>query len=867
MNQQLKNAAVELTFVEDGVLQVRNLRSGSERALRWPAFCLGLGDQVITSRNCTAGEPNASDGALRLSYRAEACDLEIVVTYSLWGGGFRKSLTVTGNGHPTPHRVYLDLQPVTPEEVTITGFEALAEAGEVADQEGEETLFGRMPGCGYPVYLGDWFVGAEHAAAFTVVAGGNLEVYHHPSWQDGGLATVPVVWGAATTPESVRAALDDYTAALRLPRLNSFLVSLCSFWSDPYVGGMEYDVSVEGYRRYLQSALDLGLTPDVLTLDAGWNDRRSILHFKRDADDAALQAFAEQVRGRGLNLSLWISRNGPMGFDPHWAGEQGYAVGKGLGAAYSGEEYLVMLDRHWERDLGDRLVELTGIIGATHFKIDWDNECASNARFAELYPTPDHVREETLNSWARIAERLRALNPRVVTRDGWWPSPWLLAHGSHLFLPASGDCEYAAWPARTQRDRSLNHRDAMYYKVFVADRSPVPLDAFDNHEFAQAPRNPVQEDRRTWLDNLVLTFTRGTSYITLFLNPEGLHGWQAEQLAQVLSWARGRARELLVRGARMVLGDPAAGEVYGFLHPLEAGGEAPGVAAVDDDEAAVAPGAWLVLRNPSVEPQTVHLDLPAWLGYTPASVWQVYPYWERVTGQRTLLGHEVLLLRAFREDPGELSPVPHEPFMVHRHDAEYQYLFPGNQPVSPGGAEGAGEFSIGPAVDPLMQLPELRAESPVEHNEPGLARRQWFVTVPHRMAEPELLVTLRGPQEALDGVSVDCSGSRYEGGSGEHFFSVERLGRKPNHGYGTRRFLPPAGSRERDDYVFRLPAGGRVSVTVEVRGAGAEELQWQAWLTGWEGPARQVMILDHPPLPGPVLPRHPHGFARSVKLL
>lgn len=841
MTPQLANATVQLQFQPDGRLVVRNLLSGSERALNWPAFAVRIGDWDISGGTCEllSCEPAGAD-AIRCSYAHGPSGVTVSVLYSLWERGFRKSLQVAGPDLPTPARVYVDIQPVKPEEVTVVGFEAQPpDFGQVTDQEGEETSFGTMPGCGYAVYLDDWFVGMEHAAAFTTVKKGLLEAYHHPTWRDGQLAEVPVIYGAAASPAAVRDALDAYIRSIRLPRLDQFLVSLCTFWSDPYIGNMEYDVSLDGYRAYLQAMLDLEILPDVLTLDAGWNDRRSILHFKHDPADAALLELAEEVRRLGLDLSLWISRNGPMGFDPKWAAEQGYAVGKGQASSYSGEDYLVMLDRQWEADLGDRLVELTGKIGARHFKIDWDNECASNESFDEQYPTRDHVREETLNSWFRIEDRMLAVNPEVLTRDGWWPSPWLLAHGSHLWLPASGDCEYSTLPARTQRDRALNHRDAMYHKVLVTDASPVPLDPFDNHEFAQAPRNPVQEERHIWLDNLILTFTRGTSYITLFLNPESLDEWQAAALRQVLAWARHHAPELLTDGGRMVLGNPAVGEIYGFLNPS-------------------ADGAWLVLRNPSVQPQPVSLPFSEWLGYEPASVWQVYPAWQRLDKPRTLLGHEVVLLRATREAVPELSPLPGVEFMTRPCGDGVECLFPGNRPLGQG---------IGPCVAPLMQLPELQAEAFVETAKDGTISLQWFVTVPYRMAKPELLITLHGPQEVLDGLSISCSTSRYQGGSGEHFIPAERIHRKLTHGYGTRRFMPPVGERTRDDYVFRLPSGGRVSVTAEISGEGVEQLVREAWLSGWEAPARQTIERPEPPVPGPQLPPHPYGFPRSVRLL
>ena len=57
----------------------------------------------------------------------------------------------------------------------------------------------------------------------------------------------------------------------------------------------------------------------------------------------------------------------------------------------------------------------------------------------------------------------------------------------------------------------------------------------------------------------------------------------------------------------MVLGSPAFGEVYGFLHPSDG-------------------SAWLLLRNPSAEPQAVDLGVDYGLGYVPGAIRQVYPF-------------------------------------------------------------------------------------------------------------------------------------------------------------------------------------------------------------------------------------------------
>ena len=47
-------------------------------------------------------------------------------------------------------------------------------------------------------------------------------------------------------------------------------------------------------------------------------------------------------------------------------------------------------------------------------------------------------------------------------------------------------------------------------------------------------KNPVGDDDHTWLDNLVLAVTRGTTYIWMPVNPESLRDHRAAQLQQVM---------------------------------------------------------------------------------------------------------------------------------------------------------------------------------------------------------------------------------------------------------------------------------------------------------------------------------------------
>ena len=130
----------------------------------------------------------------------------------------------------------------------------------------------------------------------------------------------------------------------------------------------------------------------------------------------------------------------------------------------------------------------------------------------------------------------------------------------------------------------------------------------------------------------------------------------------------------------------------------------------------------------------------------------------------------------------------------------------------------------------------------------------------------EVLITLRGPREVLDGVTVRGGNCRYRTVTMRHYAEVTRIFRKEERGHGTVRWLPPVGPRERDDYVFSVPDGGWSSITVDVLGDRADELVKEVWLTGYEATARQTTVLGSPPMDGPLWPMHPHGFSRHVRM-
>jgi len=653
-------------------------------------------------------------------------------------------------------------------------------------------------------------------------------------WQDNRLQVIDQVFGWG---KNGLEAFDDYLDSVRLPVLRKPLVSFCTFWSDPYGGDSEYNVSYQAYKAFIEAFLKHGLVPDVFTLDAGWQDRRSLFQAKKETGGGAglirLRRLAESA---GSGLSLWVSHNGPLGMDPDRMKQLGYEIGAGNSASYSGDGYVVLLDRDFEQALGSRLCELAARVGAKHLKMDWDNDGATNPGFNKRYPTPHHVRQASTNVYIRIARKLRKINPAFANRHGWIPSPWWLAESTHISLPDGGDCEFAALPSKTQRDAATTHRDMMYYNVLRRDATAVHLDCFDNHEFPDAPRNPFREDPNSWVNAAWLSFLRGTTYVTYKLFPESLEDWQFESLKRVMGFCRTYARHIYTSRGRMVLGHPGRGEVYGFLHPGRA-------------------ESWLALRNPLPIPQTTRFRPSDMESADAKWVLQFYPHYEILPtdGELTFLAHEVKVLVLSRRKIVLPFARPHQ---VEKRDGKYLYRFAGSEEVT---------RDVQPLAHPLQRVGGLQCLDFSREKISGGYRYRWFLATPCRMREAELQLRVKAP--AASDVRLRAFVARYRGVDTGYAASITTIP-VGDPGRGERKNGGAACRQDEVYYAIPVPGGGRFNLSLTVEGAPNKRRLIGAWLAGYEAPSRNSVARKSGPARfRKCLPyQHPLGFGKALRL-
>lgn len=809
--------------LKKGVLRVEN-ESGLSREFAFPAVALSIQGCRIEAHT-PAGPPRKISGGWQAEFTDGPCRFLVTVVSGGPDWFFKQVEISAGPGLPTPDYLEVDFQKTHAPGLRRYGY--MSSRCKVYETNSGEESSGLVPGCGYPLIGEDLFTGLEHPAAFNTVLSNrgskaSWQLRHFPVWRAGKIKSVRAVIGLSRDP---RERFFDYLDTVRLPRLNSPLIAFCTFWSDPFRAN-EYQVNSDSYVSLLDAFTKLGLHPDIFTLDAGWQDRKSFFRAKRAyGGERALKSLGEKIRDSGSDLSLWVSTNGPVGMKPDFLRSKRIAVGGGISSHYSGPNYGVMMDPKLEKALTRRFCELASPeYGVCHFKVDWDNECATSPEFDRIYPTRDHVREASIDVMARICAAVRKVNPHAIFRYGRWPSPWLLTFADHVFLPDSRDCEYIDFPALNQRDSAATHRDLLYWCVQVRDESVFPLDAYDNHEFGHSLRNPFQESPGVWSNACIWAVMRGTSYHQFTLMPESLEKWQVETLRRTLDVLRKYAPEVITGSSRMFGGNPAAGEIYGFLHPGNKG------------------KILLALRNSSPLPQEYQLPDCA------SCYEQLYPDCRRFrSGEKVIFApHEVKVLSGAKEWAKRSLPYPCR--LVPVSGSRYECYLPASRK---------------PDVRKIHQIPELRLIQTEIQKETEAVNLCFGLQVPWRMRNFKLLFRITGEKREQVRPALrtsrfaNCNASAYAVPVAEIPFGIPSPGEIKN----------PDAVPQRNARYFSadLPQGGDVFCRLTLSGAAVHAEDIELWVSGYEAPARTPengTFRFNSFLPYP----HPDGFALNLRL-
>ena len=531
-----------------------------------------------------SGIDEAPDGG-RLAWTLDGpngLSVGVVVEADRASGVVRKRVEVTGRG--TLHGVELERWSAG-DAARFAGFESTGEP--VAYNEGPV-------GLGQPVFGPGFFAGIEHPVAENLVAArGSGVTCALPMAADLGAG--PVASPAAVVGAGGLDGFWDYVDTLRpvAPRL----VTLANNWYHLGATGRMDEATVRAeVAGFAQVAEEHGLALDFVCLDDGWEGEW----------DAATGLWGRMAPSRfpagmaplGPGIGLWLSPFGGYGERRQqrvaWAYHHGFEVDPA-------DRSLCVAGANYRAHLVDALTAWTRA-GVGYWKLDGVRFVCPDRHHG--HPVGPGARTAQVDSFLDVVARIRAVRPDAVLAFtiGSHPSPWWL--GAVDFLWRGGLDDTAAEQPGSRLDRFDSYIDACLHSY---RRAALPVSALVTFSIVESAAASYREAEAgggldAWERHCWLAVGRGTLHQDLYVAPDSLSPAEWAALARALAWAR--AHEPLLARSRMVLGNPGAGEVYGFVGRRAHAG---------------AVAATACFRNPSDRAQAVDLDWPALLGVAPGS--------------------------------------------------------------------------------------------------------------------------------------------------------------------------------------------------------------------------------------------------------
>lgn len=491
-------------------------------------------------------------------------------------------------------------------------------------------------GFGQPIFTGDLFWGIEYPASTNRMDGDHLTL----SYLDGRILdqqhpyhSETAVLGVAPSGH-VEEAFANYVNAIRIRPVRPFV--LYNSWYD-LQGSDLNQTNVEQRIRAFRSRGGIAL--DSFVLDDGWDDLGGLWHVNPQQFPQGFPPVSSYLQKNGTHLGLWF---GPGGGYAQNARTR-LANGKKLGLEeLAGGEWFCIAGPQYHKVLQDRMVEAVTKWGVNYLKLDGVPFGCNNPNHGHpigIYSSPAMTR-----SWISMLLAVRKARPDVFINftTGSWLSPWWLQYADTLWM-GGADYGYLNKVAIiSPRQAAMTYKDSVLYDDFVRHHDQAPMSSIMTHGIIDGRLNRLggeHESLLDWTDGIVDYIGQGTMMWELYLTPSILDQNKWDELSQAIDWAKAQRSTLLASGS-MVLGDPGAGEIYGFLH------RQPGHTL-------------LVLRNPAIEPGTAKLALPTIVTPQGSGEWQarlIYPWQQDI--ERDATGGLTVPLGGFETALVELDQQP-----------------------------------------------------------------------------------------------------------------------------------------------------------------------------------------------------------------
>lgn len=563
--------------IEQGLLKtigLRNLLSG--RSLADPQgeeFSLTCSTRTADPVRLTAADFEATSSGiftvngsqeLRVTLSKAGLPVSLEIGYrakpdEAW---MRKDLKITANQDVVIHRIEVErlavdeaYQPYRANQLTATGHEQW------------------RPPLGQPVYTktaGFWW-GVEFPGARNEVRAGVLSCAYLTRRTLGAgesLASHPVALGVADDADFLKDAFFDYIDATRARPLR--LQTQYNSWFDygSAVSAEKFNASVAKVHQELVAGR--GVPPlRAYVIDDGWQDNLADwtdigvwpVNAKFNANFAESRAAAASANS---HLGLWLSPGCLFGAEK--------AIPRMKAAGWRTlDPWMSMTGGDYMSALEGRMVSLAES-GVSYFKLDGIFGHLNKRNFdlagfqggeTELNGAAfDEAKERYLSLGAErligIFRRMAAANPDIyiVISNGAFLSPWWLQSIDAVWMINAGDAAKGSG-----RSGELVYRDGRYFQLAAPgrDHTQFPLHSIFNHE---PKKTDTGESADEFARYLYMNLARGTGFVELYLKTFRLSESDWDVLADGLKWAH-RLFPAFKR-ARMIGGDPAREEVYGY---------------------------------------------------------------------------------------------------------------------------------------------------------------------------------------------------------------------------------------------------------------------------------------------------------------
>ncbi len=506
-----------------------------------------------------------------------------------------------------------------------------------------------LGGFGQPVFSKDLFWGLEYPSGLNRIAGHEISLgsYVGLNIPAEGFTTEKAVIGVAP-PGEVQSAFFSYIDHIRARPVRPYV--LYNTWYDLQRLAMNGQNTVERVHQLdaiLQKKYNIKL--DSFVLDDGWDNMQQLWRIDTIRFPGGFHNLTSALTGIGSGLGLWY---GPVGGYDHRSIRIATGRRQGMEVESNGD-YLCLAGRHYSRYFTDSLLDMQKTYGINYFKLDGVPFGCNEPDHG--HPTGIYSREADERVFINLLSKLRQQKPDVFLNvtTGIWLSPWWLQYADTVWMGGEDSGYLQTLPTLSPRQSAISYRDAVLYNNFVREQLQFPLSSIMTHGIIRGKYNLLggaHESLPDWKDELVHYASVGNMMVELYITPELLNGPEWDALAATLHWAKANQHPLL-DNSKIVGGDPAHREPYGFVH--------------------YSPENVIVtLRNPFARPQTVRLPLDRNSGFErTANTYRletVYPFRKTETGTFTYGDTLSVELGAFEERVLQLRPTQNakQPLLV-----------------------------------------------------------------------------------------------------------------------------------------------------------------------------------------------------------